>query len=383
MDGTLTVPNLDFARMYERCGVPMSKDLLAEISTMPPAQAADALGVIAEMEAEGRRTLELIPGAVELARWLGARGVRTALVTRNSSSTVQHFQRVLWEPAGLPPLFPALSREDEVGPPKPDPAALRYIASQWDVPLDAGLVMVGDSPKNDIAFGKAAGLATALLDTGRRYVDGDDGTDGGADFVVSSLAGLPALLERTYRTQLLTVPPPPLDRHETPVASEGAAPAAAAGDTRALSAMPAHALHAVDSTGNTPLIWAANEGRVDAIRLLIDAGVDLNVSGYLGATALNRAARSGHSDAVRLLLSAGASPEIPNVKWQYPMHFAAYKRNPEAVRLLLEHGASTTVIDRKSRTPDGDTKDVEIRAQILAARAARVTRGSTIVGGAP
>ena len=50
--------------------------------------------------------------------------------------------------------------------------------------------MVGDSPSNDVAFGRAAGARTALLDSGRR-VAVEGGADGGADVVVDTLAALP------------------------------------------------------------------------------------------------------------------------------------------------------------------------------------------------
>ena len=112
MDGTLTVPNLDFKVMYgmfwgavsnarrrsrasarhprhpqpspppppERCGVDASDDLLAAIATMPADKAAAANAVIDEMEAEGRRTLQLEKGVAELARWLQFHNIPTALV---------------------------------------------------------------------------------------------------------------------------------------------------------------------------------------------------------------------------------------------------------------------------------------------------------------
>jgi HAD superfamily hydrolase (TIGR01549 family) len=386
MDGTLTSPNLDFNRMYERCGVPLDEDLLAAIAKMAPERAARALAVVEEMEEEGRRTLQLLPGAIELARWLGERGVRTALVTRNSSRTVDHFQRMLWQPAGIPALAPALSRDDDIGPPKPDPTVLRAIAAHWDVPLGDGLLMIGDSPKNDVLFGKAAGVATALVDSGRRYIEATASATPpssssaadptcGADFVVGSLAELPALLERTYRTRVVSAPAQRFEKQPTPVPADGAASAAASGDVGALAAMPTDALLAPDGSGNTPLVWAANAGRADAVRLLLDAGADPNACGYLGATALSRACRWGHAHVISLLLgrAAGpADPEVPNDQWQYPLHFAAFKRQPEAVRLLLAHGASTTVTDRKGRTPDRDTSDEAIRAAIVAAREARV-----------
>ena len=132
MDGTITVPNLDFAAMYERCNVPLSEDLLAAIRAMPSDEQAAANAVIDEMEAEGRRTLKLNEGTVELAGWLHRHGVPTALVTRNTSVTIDHLHEALWKPAGLPPLNPALSRDDPI-PDKPDPAALHLIAQKWGV----------------------------------------------------------------------------------------------------------------------------------------------------------------------------------------------------------------------------------------------------------
>jgi phosphoglycolate phosphatase-like HAD superfamily hydrolase len=204
---------LSFEEMYRRCGVPMSDDLLAAVAAMDAERSAAANAVIDEMEAEGRRTLELLPGTMELAQWLNAHGVRTALVTRNSAQTVRHLNAALWGPAGLPPLEPAISRDDDL-PPKPHPDALHSIAAEWDVPLGAGLLMVGDSPSNDIAFGKAAGVVTALLDTGRAHAEASGGkpAGGGADYIVESLADLPALLAAHYRVHPVRADAPPMSK---------------------------------------------------------------------------------------------------------------------------------------------------------------------------
>jgi beta-phosphoglucomutase-like phosphatase (HAD superfamily) len=150
MDGTLTKPNLDFTEMYRRCGVDPKEDILAAIAAMPPAERAAAHAVVEEMEAEGRRTLELMPGAVQLARWLEAHGVPTAMVTRNTAATVAHLHTAFWEPAGLPAFSPAVSRDDASLPPKPDPAALASIAAAWGVPLGPELLMVGDSVSQSV-----------------------------------------------------------------------------------------------------------------------------------------------------------------------------------------------------------------------------------------
>ena len=116
-----------------------------------------------------------------------------AIVTRNTARTVDHLHSSLWCPSGLSRFSPAISRDAPPGmPAKPHPAALESIAREWGVPLDEGLLMVGDSPANDVGFGRAAGVSTALLDTGRRHVEG--GSDGGADLVVDALGRLPHLL---------------------------------------------------------------------------------------------------------------------------------------------------------------------------------------------
>ena len=379
MDGTLTNPNLDFGVMYKRCGVDRSQDILEAIAQMPAAEAAAASAIVEEMEEEGRRTLALAPGTVDVLQWLKERGIRTAVVTRNTIRTVGRLHRVL-EPSGLPPFWPSIARDAPAGvPPKPDTAALALIAAAWGVPLGPELLMVGDSPANDIAFGAAAGLATALVDSGRRHAEAAGGVTsehaGGAaapDLVVETLAELPALLEARYRVETSM---PSFVKEPPPVAATPAALAAAAGDVAALAALDDAAVAAADATGNTALIWAANGGHAAAVAHLRGRGgaVDVNARGYLGATALHRAARIGSAEVIDALLAAGvgADPDVPNDHRQYPLHFAAFKLQPRAVAALLKGGASTSVCDRKGRTPAEDTKDPAIRDAVLAARAER------------
>jgi phosphoglycolate phosphatase-like HAD superfamily hydrolase len=379
MDGTLTVPNLDFGAMYERCGVPLDQDLLAVVDAMKPEPRAAAWAIIDEMEAEGRRSLNLCPGAIDLAKWLAERGIPMAVVTRNSVTTADHLNSALWTATGLPPLSPVISRDTEGVAAKPDPAALHAIAATWDAPLSS-LLMVGDSPKNDVAFAKGAGVATALVDSGRRYVEGGDGGDGGADFTVESLSELVSLLDEQYCTSPIytSANAPPLSKYPQPTPTGEGAMAAAAGDVTRLRTLPLEALTAADETsGNTPMIWAADAGHVEAVSFLISAGVSCECVGYLGATALARACRSGHTEVVRLLLatpSGAASIDQPNIKRQFPLHFAAFKKHPETVLAMLQHGASTTVLDRKGRTPAEDTSVQAIREAILAERADRLER---------
>ena len=119
----------------------------------------------------------------------------------------------------------------------------------------------------------------------------------------------------------------------------------------------------------TPLVWAADSGHVDAVAGLLANGADVNAKGYLGATALSRAARNGDEAVLeRLLESERVDLNEPNDKMQAPLHFAAFKKHRKCVNLLLDHGASTTVLDRKGRTPAEDTSDPDIRNDILQKR---------------
>lgn len=363
MDGTLTVPNLDFAAMYERCNVPLSEDLLAAISAMPSDEKAAANAVIDEMEAEGRRTLQLNEGALELAGWLHRHGVPTAIVTRNTAVTVDHLHSQLWEPAGLPPLDPALSRDDPI-PDKPDPAALHLIAEKWGVELGPELLMIGDSPSKDVVFGKAAGISTALVDSGRRFLESPDST-GGADFCVGHLALLPHMLWQHYDLDSTAVQ---LTKYEQPTPTSAAGAASFAGDVKKLADFSVAELSLADDSGNTPLIWAAEAGKLDVVKYLLDQNVDTSARGFLGCTAILRATRRGHIPVLQALLDANCDCNIPNSKMQSPLHFAAFKKIPEAVELLLKHGANSYVLDRKGRTPAEDTSDETIRKRIKDSR---------------
>lgn len=357
MDGTLTVPNLDFAAMYHQCGVDPSDDILTVLRELPEAEAKAKYAIIEGMEAEAIRTMKLMPGAQEVTNWLRAHGIPTALVTRNTHRSAQALEEHL-------PHFDIIIARDhhEEIPPKPDPAAMLYIAQQWKVD-PSSLVMVGDSPANDIVFGQAAGAMTALLDTGRRHIDSDKAEGVHADWTVEHLHVLPShlwedvLIEGSplgQANRLHKVPAPVPSKPTTQAAVDGL-----------LHHLDWSLCNTPDCTGNTPLIWAADAGQPHVVGKLLDERVDLDVRGYLGATAVCRASRRGHTDILEMLLTAGANADIGNDKMQYPLHFAAFKENKEAVEILLKHGAKKLVLDRKGRIPAEDTKSDMIRQLIL------------------
>ncbi|MCB1774679.1 MAG: ankyrin repeat domain-containing protein [Gammaproteobacteria bacterium] len=101
----------------------------------------------------------------------------------------------------------------------------------------------------------------------------------------------------------------------------------------------------------TPLMFAAQSGRVDTVRELLAAGarVDLHEKGYY--TALMLAAGNGHSGIVRLLAEAGAGVDEVEITHGWTALIWAAKRGHEAtVAELLALGARRDMRDGQGRT---------------------------------
>src|SRR5690606_7555734 len=111
-----------------------------------------------------------------------------------------------------------------------------------------------------------------------------------------------------------------------------------------------------DWGGLTPLIFAAREGDEASVRLLIDAGADVNQQSEFGWTALLVATQNRYYRLGAYLLEQGANPNLANKSGWTPLYLATDNRNIEAgdyptrrpdmdhlqyIELLLAHGADT------------------------------------------
>ncbi|MFN2577558.1 MAG: ankyrin repeat domain-containing protein [Pyrinomonadaceae bacterium] len=84
-----------------------------------------------------------------------------------------------------------------------------------------------------------------------------------------------------------------------------------------------------------PLFLAASEGRLNAVRYLLDQGADVNTLDHAGNTALTEATYYGHLLVIRELLVRGANiNSISNTGT--PLDIAE-RRNNDAVADLLKH----------------------------------------------
>ncbi len=90
-----------------------------------------------------------------------------------------------------------------------------------------------------------------------------------------------------------------------------------------------------DKDGQTPLMRAANNGRIEAVRLLLQAGADVKRN----CLPLNASAASGNTDITKMLLEKGAEVDCEDKDGVTPLESAAFNDKTEAVRFLLQAGA--------------------------------------------
>jgi beta-lactamase regulating signal transducer with metallopeptidase domain len=93
------------------------------------------------------------------------------------------------------------------------------------------------------------------------------------------------------------------------------------------------------SARDRALYEAAEQGDVEEVTALLDAGANINAAIQGDGTPLIGAARSGHMNAVRLLLDRGADPNLPVQGDGNPLIMAAREGHREIVELLLDRGA--------------------------------------------
>lgn len=147
-----------------------------------------------------------------------------------------------------------------------------------------------------------------------------------------------------------------------------------------------------DNFGQTALIFAARAGNEAAVRELIKAGANVMARTQVGPTppfrpnggtqgkgvekapkrgmraaiaggktALHYAARDGHLSTVKVLLDAGAVLEDRDPNDITPLIYAASNDRVEVARLLIERGANVNAIDWYGRSPLWCAVDVRNR----------------------
>ncbi|KAK8826635.1 hypothetical protein WA538_006094 [Blastocystis sp. DL] len=122
-------------------------------------------------------------------------------------------------------------------------------------------------------------------------------------------------------------------------------------------------VNARDKLKRTPLHLACYFGSLEAARLLIEYGANVNALAQDNVRPLGFAVMKNHMDIVRLLLSNGAASGI-NAQFQKNdvscLHIAAKNGSKEMVQLLLDNGSNPNLRAKGNKLASDETTDKEI-----------------------
>jgi hypothetical protein len=123
-------------------------------------------------------------------------------------------------------------------------------------------------------------------------------------------------------------------------------------------------INAKDERGRTPLhraaggqFWGGAYAKLDdVIRALVKAGAKVDERDPDNNTPLHEAAAAGRTDAIKALVKAGADIHAKDSNGDTPLHKAAYygqayHGQKNAASMLLELGADPTIKNNKGQTP--------------------------------
>lgn len=136
--------------------------------------------------------------------------------------------------------------------------------------------------------------------------------------------------------------------------------------------------------GVSPLYWAAEQGHSEIVTILIENGANVDHGGAYDARPLHAAARHGHIDIVQLLIAQGAEVDPQNTSSITPLGYAVMNEHIRVVEMLLEQGVDASDQDRYGYTPLNNAvadENSEI-AQLLLDYGADVNLQTPLVGAA-
>ena len=178
MDGTITVPYIDWKSLRERIGAEPGQTIMQYIESLPPEKSRWADGELLKAELEAARNAEANVGIGELVDYLRGKALRLAVVTNNHGEAMQ----IVLSRYGLS-FDVALSRDD--GEIKPSSFLIEKALDGLGVKAEEA-VTIGDG-RYDIEASERVGVRCIYLTHGNPTLDHQP--------AVSSLSAIPALLE--------------------------------------------------------------------------------------------------------------------------------------------------------------------------------------------
>lgn len=96
--------------------------------------------------------------------------------------------------------------------------------------------------------------------------------------------------------------------------------------------------------GGAMLRDAAESGNIDLIRIILDAGVDINEQSKIGTSALMRAVRFNQVECVKFLLANRADPSLADEDGYTALSLATSSNQSESIVLLVHGGANINAL---------------------------------------
>jgi ankyrin repeat protein len=105
-----------------------------------------------------------------------------------------------------------------------------------------------------------------------------------------------------------------------------------------------------DTSGRTPLSFAADYGLLDIARYLVEQGAAVDKADVQKRTPLLHATGADHPDVIAYLIDHGANVNSADQFGDTPLIVACAKGNAAAARLLVARGANVHARDQEGRT---------------------------------
>jgi HAD superfamily hydrolase (TIGR01509 family) len=153
MDGTITECDVDFEAIRREANIP-NVPILEYIEGLEGPERREVLAVLERHEARAAGSSRLRKGVVEILEELREKGIKTALLTRNSRRSVE----TILKRHNLK--FDVIVSRDDA-PPKPSPQPVLLISKKLGL-RPRELLVVGDF-HFDVQAGRSAGARTAFL----------------------------------------------------------------------------------------------------------------------------------------------------------------------------------------------------------------------------
>ena len=113
-----------------------------------------------------------------------------------------------------------------------------------------------------------------------------------------------------------------------------------------------------NKSGYTPLIIAGYRNQLDAVKMLLDLGANVNAPSEDG-TVLTAACYKSNTALVKLLLEYQADVQVKNNAGTTPLMFAIMAENEEIVKLLLAKKADINAMDNANKSVIEYAKDCD------------------------